>query len=359
MYDYCIVGSGLFGSIFAHEAKLIGKKVLVLEKRNHIGGNCYTENIDGINVHKYGPHTFHTNDLKIWNYINQFCSFNNFTLRIKVNYKDKIYSFPINLFTLYQLWGVQTPKEAQEKLKQVGRKIDNPSNLEDWCIANLGEEIYEIFFKGYTSKQWRTSPQNIPSSIIKRLPIYLTYDDNYHKDKYQGIPIGGYTQIFEKMLDGVEVKLNTPLESDWHRYAKKIVYTGRPDVLLDYKYGELPYLTLNFEHKKEIGDFQGNAVINYTDIDVPYTRIVEHKHFEYLKCNNTIITYEYPVDWHENAIPYYPIPIEENQKIWSLYYDEIKKDENIILGGRLGMYKYYNMDQVVASALKLVEKTFG
>ena len=354
-YDYLVVGSGLFGSTFAEIAKRHNKKILVIDQRSHIGGNCYTKEQSGIQMHMYGPHVFHTNSRKIWDYINRFCEFNHFTNRIKVNFQNQIYSFPINLFTLHQLWGVNTPEEAWSKLQSTTHHIENPQNMEEWCLANIGSELYEKFIEGYTTKQWRTSPKNLPPSIIRRIPIRFTYDDNYYNDAYQGIPKGGYTKIFEQMLDGVEVKLNCTLEKGWRRYAKKLVYSGRPEILLDFKYGELPYLTLAFDHIEKEGDHQGNAIINYTDKDVPYTRCVEHKHFEFGQQKNTIITYEKPIDWHKDATPYYPVPTAENKALYQQYFHEIAKQDDILLGGRLGKYSYFNMDQTIANAMLMAE----
>jgi UDP-galactopyranose mutase len=362
MYNYIIVGSGLFGSIFAHEAHKRGKKILVLEKRTHIGGNCYTEKIEGINFHKYGPHIFHTSDEKIWSYINQFAKFNNYVNRPKVNFEGTIYSFPINLFTLHHLWGVKTPKEAQDKLEKVKIKNDNPQNLEEWILSQVGEEIYEKFIKGYTTKQWGRDPKELPTSIIKRLPIRLNFDDNYFNDKYQGIPEGGYTQIFEKFLCGIEVKLNTDFFEDknyWESVSEKIVFTGKIDQLYNYQYGKLEYRSLKFETEIHDGDYQGNAVVNYTSKDVPYTRICEHKHFEFGKQEKTIITKEYPDSYDDTKVPYYPIGDEANNKIYKQYYNLNEQQNKYILGGRLAEYKYYDMHQIIGSALHAVKKEFG
>ena len=353
MYDYLIVGSGLFGSIFAREMTNAGKKCLVIEKRSHIGGNCFTENTDGINVHKYGPHIFHTSDEKVWNWINQFVKLNNYINRPKVYYRDKLYSFPINLFTLYQLFGVKTPQEAQQFLDSKRKKVDNTANLEEWIISQVGEEIYDIFIKGYTTKQWGKSPKQLPSSIIRRLPIRLNFDDNYYTDKYQGIPIGGYTQIFDKLLEGIEVRLNTNFfdNKDYFKsISKKIVYTGAPDLWYSYQFGKLEWRSLKFESQHiEIPDYQGNAIINYTEESVPYTRVVEHKHFEFIESKTTVITHEYPQNIGE---PYYPINDQMNNDRFFKYKLLIDKEENVIFGGRLADYKYYDMHQVIASALK-------
>lgn len=354
MYDYLIVGTGLFGSIFAYEANKKNKKVLVLEKRDHIGGNCFTEKINDIHVHKYGPHIFHTNNKKIWDYINQFAEFNNFTYRPKVNYNNNIYSFPINLFTLYQLWGVSTPQQAREKLEQVKIKNDDPKNLEEWILSQVGLEIYEKFIKGYTSKQWNRDPKDLPASIIKRLPIRLTFDDNYFNDRYQGIPIGGYTQIFEKMLDGVEIKTGIDFFNDkehWEQVSNKIIYTGKIDELYNYKFGKLEYRSLKFENEILNDDYQGNAVINYTEKNVPYTRICEHKHFDYHNQISTIITKEYPEEYNGKNTPYYPIGDEKNNNLYKMYFDLNKQQNKYILGGRLAEYKYYDMHQIIGSAM--------
>lgn len=354
IYDYLIVGTGLFGSIFAYEANKKNKKVIVLEKRDHIGGNCYTEKINDIHVHKYGPHIFHTNNKKIWDYINQFVEFNNFTYRPKVNYNNKIYSFPINLFTLYQLWGVSTPQQAREKLEQVKIKNDDPKNLEEWILSQVGVEIYEKFIKGYTSKQWNRDPKDLPASIIKRLPIRLTFDDNYFNDRYQGIPIGGYTQIFEKMLDGIEVKTSIDFFNDkehWEQICNKIIYTGKIDELYNYKFGKLEYRSLRFENEVLNDDYQGNAVINYTEKNVPYTRICEHKHFDYHNQNSTVVTKEYPEEYNGKNTPYYPIGDVKNNNLYKMYFDLNKQQNKYILGGRLAEYKYYDMHQIIGSAM--------
>lgn len=350
MYDYLIVGAGLYGSTFAERAKSIGKKILVIDQRNHVGGNCYTEEIHGINVHMYGPHIFHTNNENIWNYINRFAKFNNFTNRVKASHCNKLYSFPVNLFTLYQLWGIRTPTEAINRINEVKINIKNPKNMEEWCLANVGEEIYNTFFRDYTTKQWHVSPSKIPISVIKRLPIRFTYDDNYYSDTYQGIPIGGYTQIFHKMLDGVEVKLNTKLEKNWRSIAKHLIYSGRPDELLDHQFGVLPYITLKFEHEVSDGDFQGNAVINYVDNITPYTRSVEHKHFEFGSQSKTIVTKEYPHKWCDGSIPYYAMHGYDH--IYKLYKEKLDKSHEITVGGRLGCYKYLDMHHVISNAMR-------
>jgi UDP-galactopyranose mutase len=358
-YDFIIVGTGLFGSIFAREMTDKGASCLVLEKRNHIGGNCYTENIEGINVHKYGPHIFHTNSDYVWNYIKKWTEFNNFVNRPKVNYQGKLYSFPINLFTLYQLWGTKTPQEAQQKLNDVKIKIQNPSNLEEWILSQVGEEIYQKFVYGYTKKQWGKHPNELPSFIIKRLPIRLTFDDNYFEDKYQGIPIGGYTNIFKKMLANIPIEYNTDYLKDrerWNLKADKIVYTGAIDEFFNYDIGVLEWRSLRFENELlNINDYQGNAIINYTEEMIPYTRICEHKHFENIKSDSTLITKEYPQNWSLEKEKYYPVNDEKNNKLYSEYKEKIDHSK-YIFGGRLANYKYYDMHQVVAEAITQAKK---
>ena len=355
-YDYLIVGAGIYGSVFARELTNAGKKVLVIDKRNHIGGNCYTEKIEGINVHKYGPHIFHTSDKQIWDYVNNLVPFNHFSYRPKIKYKDKIYSLPINMMSLYQVYGVTTPEEAKQKLDEVKIPNQSPTNLEEWILSQIGVELYEIFVKGYTTKQWGRDPKDLPSSIIKRLPIRLTFDDNYYFDKYQGIPIGGYTQIFEKLLNGVDVELNVDyLESKdlWDSKAKKVVYTGPIDAFYDYKFGKLEYRSLKFETEiLDIPNYQGIAGMNYGDIDIPYTRIIEHKHFEFGEQSKTIITKEYPKTEGE---PYYPLNNNINNIRYNKYKGLMEQETKYLFGGRLCDYKYYDMHQVFASALKRVK----
>jgi UDP-galactopyranose mutase len=364
-YDYLIVGSGLFGSVFAHEITKYGKKCLIIEKRKHIGGNCYTETVDNINIHKYGPHIFHTNDDKIWSWINQFCSFHPYKHSPKVSYRDNLYSFPINLLTLYQLWGVKTPEEAKERLEKERHKIENAQNLEEWILSQVGSEIYEIFIKGYTTKQWGMDPKNLPASIIKRIPIRTNFDDNYFFDKYQGIPVGGYTSIFQKMTEGIEILFNTDYfenRDHWNSLSNKIVFTGKIDEFFDYKFGELQYRSLVFENQRfETDDYQGISIVNYTEKDVPFTRITEHKHFEKSKSDVTWITKEYPSVYTKSKIPYYPINDEKNNAIYRAYKELAIQHTNIIFGGRLAEYKYYDMHQIIGSSLKKVSeeiKTF-
>lgn len=362
-YDYVIVGSGLFGSVFAQQMTESGKKCIILDRRTHIGGNCYTENVDGIHVHKYGPHTFHTSDKGIWDYVNRFAEFNNFVYRPKVKFGERIFSFPINLFTLHQVYGVSTPSEAAEKIESVKHNIENPKNLEEWILSQVGSELYELFIKGYTAKQWGRDPKELPSFIIKRLPIRLNYDDNYFFDKYQGIPIGGYTAMLEKMQSGIEVRLGVDFlqnRQHWESVASKIVFTGPIDEFFDYKEGVLEYRSLKFETEiLEVEDYQGNAVVNYTEFNVPWTRICEHKHFDPVDVKKTVITKEYPADWKPGTERFYPISDEKNKEIYSKYK---KLAEGIstkyIFGGRLAEYKYYDMHQVVGSALARARKEF-
>ena len=360
-YDYLIVGSGLFGSVFAREMTDNGYKCLVIEKRNHIGGNVYTSNKEGINVHEYGAHIFHTSNEKVWNYINKYAKFNRFTNSPIANYRGELYNLPFNMNTFHEMWNIKTPQEAisiiENQKKEAG--IKNPKNLEEQAISLVGKDIYEKLIKGYTEKQWGKKCTELPSFIIKRLPVRLTYDNNYFNDLYQGIPIGGYTQIIEKLLEGIEVKLNTDFFNDrekWENIADKILFTGMIDQYYDYSYGELEYRGLRFESETlDIDNYQGNAVINYTDSETPFTRIIEHKHFEASNSPKTIITHEYPQNWERGMEAYYPVNNDKNNKLFDKYQKLAENEENIIFGGRLGMYKYYNMDQIIDEALKLVE----
>lgn len=361
-YDYLIVGAGLFGSIFAYEAHKRGKRCLVIDKRDHIGGNVYTKNIEGINVHQYGAHIFHTSNNEVWNYINQFAEFNRYTNSPVAIYKNELYNMPFNMNTFNKLWGVITPKEAKNKIEEEKKKagIIEPKNLEEQAISLVGQTIYEKLVKGYTEKQWGKKAEELPSFIIKRLPVRFTYDNNYFNDTYQGIPIGGYTKIIQKMLDGTEVKLNTDFFENREYFediANKIVFTGMIDKYYNYKYGELEYRSLRFE--TEILDeknFQGNAVVNYTESQVPYTRIIEHKHFEFDEVSpKTVITKEYPEAWTSTKEPYYPINDDKNNELYKMYEELAKKDSRVIFGGRLGKYKYYDMDEVIEEALNLVK----
>ena len=362
-YDYLIVGSGLFGSIFAYEANKRGEKCLVVEKRSHIGGNIYTENVDDINVHKYGAHIFHTSNKKVWEYINQFAEFNRYTNSPVARYKDELYNMPFNMNTFNKLWGVITPDEAKAKIEEEKKEagIIEPKNLEEQAISLVGKTIYEKLVKGYTEKQWGQRATELPSFIIKRLPVRFIYDNNYFNDDYQGIPIGGYTQIIEKMLDGIEVRVNTDYlehKDELENIVDKIVYTGQIDKYYDYCFGELEYRSLRFETEElDKDNYQGNAVVNYTEYEVPYTRIIEHKHFEKIKnYDNTIITREYPDKWDKTKEPYYPINNDRNNGLYAKYKELADKDSKVIFGGRLGQYKYYDMDKVIEEALNCVKK---
>ena len=360
-YDYLIVGSGLFGSVFAHEMNKKGKKCLVIDKNNHIGGNVYTENIEGINVHKYGAHIFHTDNKDVWEYVNQFAEFNRYTNSPIANYKGEIYNMPFNMNTFNKLWGVFTPDEAKAKIEEElkSTNIGEPKNLEEQGIKLVGKTIYEKLVKGYTEKQRGKRATELPAFIIKRLPVRFIYDNNYFNDRYQGIPIGGYTKIIEKMLEGIEVKLNCDFfenRKELEDMADKIVFTGEIDKYYNYSLGELEYRSLRFETEvldKE--NFQGNAVVNYTDYETPYTRIIEHKHFEFGTQPKTVITREYPDTWTKEKIPYYPINNERNNKLYEEYKKLAEKENKVIFGGRLGQYKYYDMDDVIMSALECVK----
>jgi UDP-galactopyranose mutase len=357
-YDYLIVGSGFFGSICAYELSKIGKKCLVIDKRDHIGGNCFTENKDGINIHTYGPHIFHTSNEEVWNWINQFVEFNNFTLRPVANYKGEIYSLPFNMWTFSKLWNISHPDDAKNIIKEQSLDIDDPKNLEEQAIKLVGKDVYYKLIKGYTEKQWRKSATELPKEIIKRLPVRFTYDNNYFNDKYQGIPIGGYTQIFEKLLEGIDLKLNTDYLKDkeyWISQAENVVYTGPIDAFFNYQFGELEYKTTTFEHRKlETDNYQGCSVMNYTEFEIPYTRTIEHKHFENSKSETTWVTWEYPSIYDKNKEPYYPVNDVLNNEIYKKYKDLANSISNIHFGGRLAEYKYYDMHQVIESALNFV-----
>ncbi|MGV1059746.1 UDP-galactopyranose mutase [Clostridium perfringens] len=356
-YDYLIVGAGLFGSVFANEAKKKGKKCLVIDKRNHTGGNIYCEEIEGINVHKYGAHIFHTNNKEVWNYVNELVEFNRYTNSPVANYKGELYNLPFNMNTFYSLWKVKTPDEAMKKIEEQKREanIKEPKNLEEQAISLVGKDIYEKLIKGYTEKQWGKKATELPAFIIKRLPVRFTFDNNYFNDKYQGVPIGGYNKIIEKLLEGIDVKLSVDFfkeREELEKLADKIVFTGMIDEFYNYKFGTLEYRSLKF-HNEILNEknYQGNAVINYTEYDIPYTRIIEHKHFEYGNQDKTIITKEYPATWNRGDEPYYPINNEKNNNIYLKYKELADKEENIIFGGRLAEYKYYDMHNVIESAL--------
>ncbi len=362
MYNYLIVGAGLFGSIFAYEATKRGKTCLVIDKRNHVGGNIYTEEMDGIQVHKYGAHIFHTSNKEVWDYVNQFAEFNRYTNSPVAYYKGEIYNMPFNMNTFNKMWGVVTPGEAKAKIKEQIEEsgIVNPQNLEEQAISLVGKDIYEKLVKGYTQKQWGKLCTELPSFIIKRLPVRFTYDNNYFNDLYQGIPIGGYTQIIEKMLRGSDIRLETDYfanREDLDGLAEKTVFTGMIDEFYDQCYGALEYRSLHFETQiLDEENYQGNAVVNYTEYDIPYTRIIEHKHFEYGKQDKTVITKEYPKQWEVGSEPYYPINDDKNGKLYEKYKEKAEKEENIIFGGRLAEYRYYDMHNVIEQALRCVDK---
>lgn len=361
-YDYLVVGAGLYGSIFAHEAKKAGKRVLVIDKRPQIGGNVYTQEIEGINVHIYGAHIFHTNNKKVWEYISQFAEFNRYTNSPVANYHGELYSLPFNMYTFNKMWGVVTPEEAAAKIEEQKKEagITEPSNLEEQAISLVGMDIYEKLVKGYTEKQWGRSCRELPSFIIKRLPVRLTFDNNYFNARYQGIPIGGYTRMVEKILEGVEVQLNTDyLEKKefWDGQAEKIIYTGPIDAYFAYKLGALEYRSVRFETEVlDKPNFQGNAVVNYTDRETPWTRIIEHKFFEFGDQPKTVISREYSSEWKVGDEPYYPVNDEKNSKLYQEYKKLAEEETKVIFGGRLGEYKYYDMDAVIDSVLRMSEK---
>lgn len=361
MYDYLIVGSGLFGSIFAYEARKRGKTCLVVEKRSHIGGNIYTEKIEDIQVHKYGAHIFHTSDKAIWDYIRQFAEFNRYTNSPVAYYKGEIYNLPFNMNTFNRMWGVVTPEEAKEKIEKQRQEyaVNIPRNLEEQAISLVGKDIYEKLVKGYTEKQWGRRATELPPEIIKRLPVRFTYDNNYFNDLYQGIPVGGYTQIIERMLEGTEVRLNTDYlvhREELRKQAKQVVYTGPIDAYFNYEYGELEYRRVCFETEVlEMENYQGNAVVNYTEYEVPYTRIIEHKHFEFGTQPKTVISKEYSVAWKRGDEPYYPVNDEKNNMLYQKYAVRVGEEDGVFFGGRLGTYRYYDMHHVVAEALKCVK----
>lgn len=367
-FDYLVVGSGLFGAVFANEAAKRGFKVKVIERRNHIAGNIYTKEVNGIQVHEYGAHIFHTSDKKIWDYVNQFAEFNRFTNAPIANFHGEIYNLPFNMNTFNKLWGVIIPQEALAKIEEQRSVLNGkePENLEEQAISLVGTDIYQKLVKEYTEKQWGKDATELPAFIIKRLPVRLTYDNNYFNDSYQGIPIGGYTQIVEKMLDheNIEVELNVDFfdhRDEFLAQYPKIVFTGMIDQFFDYELGELEYRSLRFETDLLEGEenYQGNAVVNYTDKETPYTRIIEHKHFEFGTQPDTVITKEYPQDWHRGDEPYYPVNDERNNQLYQAYAKKAEELPNVIFGGRLGQYKYYDMHKVIEAALETVEKEFA
>lgn len=371
-YDYLIVGAGLFGAIFAYEANKAGKRVVVIDRRNHIGGNIYTKETDGIQVHEYGAHIFHTSDRQVWEYVQQFAEFNRYTNSPVARYGDELYNLPFNMNTFSKMWGIKTPEEAKEIIDRQIKEADitEPKNLEEQAISLVGKDIYEKLVKGYTEKQWGKRATELPSFIIRRLPVRFVYDNNYFNDKYQGIPMGGYTQMIAKMLEGIEVRLDTDFfaeREELKQQAEKVIFTGMIDAYYDYCYGELEYRSLRFETETlDVENYQGNAVVNYTEYEIPYTRIIEHKHFEY-GCQGgygntgesnpkTVITREYPAAWTKGAEPYYPMNDEKNNTLYEKYKALAEKEKGVVFGGRLGMYRYYDMHQVVAEALKCVKE---
>ena len=368
MYDYLVVGAGLTGAVFAHEACRHGSSVLVIDKRPHLAGNIFSEDIEGIQLHKYGPHIFHTNNKTVWDYMNQFTSFNRFTNTPIANYKGEIYSLPFSMYTFYKMWGVITPEEARAKIEAQKREagITSPRNLEEQAISLVGRDIYERLIKGYTEKQWGRPCSELPALIIKRLPVRFTWDNNYFNALYQGIPEGGYTKIVERMLEGIEVRLNVDFfqhRAELEGLAKNILFTGQIDAWFDYELGSLEYRSLRFETETlhETSNYQGNAIVNYTDRETPYTRIIEHKHFyPGLETKGTVITREYPSEWKAGDEPYYPVNNDRNNKLYEEYAAMARaKCPNVIFGGRLGEYKYYDMDAAVARALEAAAEVFG
>lgn len=361
-YDYLIVGAGLFGAVFAYEATKKGKKCLVIDKRDHIAGNIYTKETENINVHQYGAHIFHTSDRKIWDYVNSFADFNNYINSPVAVYKDELYNLPFNMNTFSKMWNIKTPSEAKAIIeKQIEElNITEPQNLEEQALSLIGTDVYEKLIKGYTEKQWGRDCKELPAFIIKRLPLRFTYDNNYFNDRYQGIPIGGYTKIVEKMLEGSDVLLDTDyfeFIKDNEGIADKVLFTGMIDEYYDFCYGHLEYRTVRFETEVlDCDNYQGNAVVNYTDREVPYTRIIEHKHFEFGKQEKTIISREYSTEWEPGMEPYYPVNNERNNDLFEKYKALADKEEKVIFGGRLGNYKYYDMDKVIIAALEAVEK---
>ena len=367
-YDYLVVGSGLYGAVFAHKAHQQGKKCLVIDKRHHLGGNVYCENIEGINVHKYGAHIFHTNNKQVWDFVNSIVEFNRYTNCPVANYQGKLYNLPFNMNTFYQMWGVTIPQEAQAKIEEQKAEAvtqlqgREPTNLEEQALTLVGKDIYEKLIKGYTEKQWGRKCTELPAFIIKRLPVRMIFDNNYFNDKYQGIPIGGYNKLIEGFLKGVETKTGVDFFENrkyWESIADKILFTGKIDEYYNYQFGKLEYRTVRFEEEiHDIPNYQGNAVINYTEREVPYTRIIEHKHFEMFgaeieKCPKTVISKEYSTEWKEGMEPYYPVNDERNTKLYQQYKDLAEKETNVIFGGRLAEYKYYDMAPIIEQIINL------
>ncbi len=362
MYDYLIVGAGLFGATFAYEARKCGKTCLVIDRRDHIAGNAYCKDVEGIQVHWYGAHIFHTSDKKIWDFVNRFADFNNYVNSPVAVYGEELYNLPFNMNTFSKMWNIKTPQEARDIIrKQIEREgITEPKNLEEQALSLVGRDVYEKLVKGYTEKQWGRDCRELPSFIIKRLPLRFTFNNNYFNDRYQGIPTEGYTAMVEKMLEGTEVRLETDYlnnRDEWNRLADKVIYTGAVDEFYDYCYGPLQYRKVTFEHEVlNTDNFQGNAVVNYTERSVPYTRIIEHKHFVFGTQEKTVISKEYPAEWKPGEEPYYPVNNEDNQALYAKYRELAEKEDKVIFGGRLGEYRYYDMDKVIASAFSLCEK---
>ncbi len=363
-YDYLVVGAGLFGAVFAHEAASRGKKCLVIDRRFHVGGNVYTEEIEGIQVHKYGAHIFHTSDKEVWDYINQFAEFNHYINSPIAVYKDELYNLPFNMNTFSRMWNIRTPKEAEDIIRRqiADLGIKEPANLEEQALSLAGRDVYEKLIKGYTEKQWGRECKELPAFIIRRLPLRFTYDNNYFNDRYQGIPIGGYTAVIEKLLEGIEVRTGVDFlkeRAEYEALAEMIIYTGMIDEYYGCRLGALEYRSVRFETEVlECGNYQGNAVVNYTDREIPYTRIIEHKHFEFGKQEKTVISREYSSEWKAGDEPYYPVNDQKNGELYAEYQELAAAEENVIFGGRLGAYKYYDMDQVIRAALELVFKIF-
>ncbi len=357
-YDYLIAGAGLFGAVFAQEAKKAGKKCLVIDKREHIAGNIYTREVEGIQVHEYGAHIFHTSNREVWEYVNKFAEFNRYTNAPVANYKGEIYNMPFNMNTFHKLWGVVTPQEAKAKIEEQKKAcaVEHPKNLEEQAVNLVGTDVYTRLVKGYTEKQWGRRATELPAFIIRRLPVRFTYDNNYFDDNYQGIPMGGYTGMIEGMLEGTEVRLQENFLEKREYYqslAETVIYTGMIDEYFDYCFGELEYRSLRFETEiLEEENYQGNAVVNYTEYEIPYTRIIEHKHFEYGTQPKTVITREYPQSWQKGDEPYYPMSDEKNIKLYEKYQELARREGNVIFGGRLGQYKYFDMDDTVEAALQ-------